>query len=187
MLEYGAKLSNIIKLRGRSMKRLVVIFDGEKYEPIFCDNINIKLENDEVILELKTSESVQTDNSIPSEQVMIAPSKDETFILTGDDYSSFIALSEFRRTENITEKKEGQKLEAFTIESETYDIQDMQSVSNAILGVISKEQEYLKKDYKVFKTSDPRYIYEDDNLFKLVETVVLCKEKDVAIKEINNS
>jgi len=198
MLEFGSKLSNIIKLnKGKKsmLKNLIVIFNGEEYEHIVCENISVNIENDNVVLNVVTKKDIEqpTDENAPTTQAIIAPTKDEVFLLSGDDYESFISLSDCRRPENmVPEKKEGQKLEAFTIESDTYDIQDLQSVSNATLDIISLEQKFLNKGYKTFKANNPRYIYENDNNFKLVETVVLCKEekekegKDV-IKEIKSN
>jgi len=195
MLEFGSKLSNIIKLdkEKKSMtKNLIVIFDGEEHEPIECKNISVNIENDNMILNVTTKKDIEhsTDENIPSNQGIIAPTENEVFFLSGDDYDSFIAISECRRSENmLTEKKEGRKLEAITIESSTYDIQDLQSVSNATLDIVAKEQELLNEGYKTFKANDPRYIYENDNNFKLVETVVLCKEekeKD-AVKETKSN
>lgn len=193
-LEFGSKLSNIIKLKKdkKSMKRLIVIMDGNEYEPMICKDITINIENDNIILNVNSEKVEQpVDESTPTEQGIISPTKTEVFSLTGDDYESFVALSEFRQSKNTIEKKEGDKLEAFTLESETYDIQDLQSVSNATLDIIYKEQDFLNKGYKVFKVNAPRYIYENDNNFKLVETVVLCKEekegKDVKVNETKSS
>jgi len=192
-LEYGAKLSNIIKLKGKkSMKKLVVVMDGNEYDPVVCKDIDINISDDVIILTIN-SETEQVENeNLPTENgiaITSSENENEIFPLTGEDLDTFVTLSEFRIAENTVEKKEGQKLEAITIESEVYDIQDLQSVSSATLDIIAKEQEYIKAGYKAFKTNNPKYIYESNNKnnFKLVETIVLCKVQKEESQDISKT
>jgi hypothetical protein len=191
-LDYGVKLSDIIKVERKSkMKKLVIVLNGSEFNALFCKEINLKIEDDCIKLLVEYDDDAteledEEQEAIPKVNGILPPSKDEIYILGGDDYESFEALSEFRHDDNIVEKKDNQKLVAITIESDTYNIQDLQSVSNAILDIIAKEQEFLSKGFKVFKNNIPRYSYEDENHFKLVETTVLSEEV-VKVQEANTA
>ena len=107
---------------------------------------------------------------------MIPAAETDSFLLKGDDLESFEMLSDFRRKENQGEKTKNDKLEAFTLESGTFDIQDLTSVQNAMLDIVEKEKQFIDNNYKVFKTNIPRFDYENVSNFKLVESVVLMKQ-----------
>ena len=172
---FGASLTNIISLKKGEVamattKKLVVIYDGDEYEPVNCQSVKIKFEGDTVILTVVLAK----DESQPVEDAVISTSPDETFELQGDDLEAFEALSDFRNVKyQSKEKNDSRSEEAHTIESETYDIQDLQSVQNAIYDLIEREKEFLNKEYIVFKYTVPKFDYKDKNLFKLVESVVL--------------
>jgi len=172
---FGASLTNIISLKKGEVamattKKLVVIYDGDEYEPVNCQSVEIKFEGDTVILTV----ALAKDESQPVEDAVISTSPDETFELQGDDLEAFEALSDFRNVEYQSKEKNDSKLEeAHTIESEVYDIQDLQSVQNAVYDLIEREKELLNKGYTVFKYTVPKFDYKDKNLFKLVESVVL--------------
>ena len=161
-------------------KKLVVIYDGDEYEPVNCQSVEIKFEGDTVILTVVLKEDEPqievTPNDAPAENAVISTSPDETFELQGDDLEAFEALSDFRNAKNQGKKEDDSQLETYIVESEIYDIQDLPSVQNAIFDLIEKEKEFLNKEYIVFKYTIPKFDYFDDkdkNLFKLVESVVL--------------
>lgn len=180
---FGASLTNIISLKKGEVamattKKLVVIYDGEEYEPVNCQSVKIQFEGDTVILTVALMkdepQTEVTPDDIPTENAVISTSPDETFELQGDDLEAFEALSDFRNVEyQSKEKNDSKSEEAHTVESEVYDIQDLQSVQNAIYDLIEREKELLSKGYKVFKYTVPKFDYKDKNLFKLVESVVL--------------
>lgn len=180
--QFGASLTNIIALKKGEVamattKKLVVIYDGEEYEPVNCRSVKIQFEGDTVILTVVLKEDepqIEVTPNAPVEDAVISTSPDETFELQGNDLEAFEALSDFRNVKYQSKEKNDSKLEeVHTIESETYDIQDLQSVQNAIYDLIEREKEFLNKEYTVFKYTIPKFNYKDKNLFKLVESVVL--------------
>jgi hypothetical protein len=180
--QFGASLTNIILLKKGEVamattKKLVVIYDGDEYEPVNCRSVKIQFEGDAVILTVVLKEDEPqtevTPDDIPTEDAVISTSPNETFELQGDNLEAFEALSDFRDDKNQGKKESNSELETYIVESETYDIQDLQSVQNAIFDLIEREKEFLNKEYTVFKYTVPKFDYKDGDLFKLVESVVL--------------
>ncbi len=147
---FGASLTNIISLKKGEVamattKKLVVIYDGDEYEPVNCQSVKIQFEGDTVILTVvlmkDEPQTEVTPNDAPVEDAVISTSPDETFELQGDDLEAFEALSDFRNVEYQSKEKNDSKLEeTHTIESEIYDIQDLQSVQNAVYDLIEREK-----------------------------------------------
>ena len=181
-ISFGASPMSIIAPRKGEVvvkvKKLVVTYDGELYDPVDCQSVTVKFEDDTIILDViltKTKEQSVTED-IPQVEAVIPPSTTDTFMLQGDDLESFELLSEFHRPENQISKTENDSLEAYTIESGIFNIQDLPSVQNAVLDVTEKEKQFIDSGYKVFKTNTPRFNYTEGDNFKLVESVVLIKQ-----------
>ena len=184
---FGINPSSIVfKKQGEVVvksKKLLVTYDGEKYEPVDCQSVTMVLEGDTIILDIvliKTEEQVK---DVPRAEAVIPASETATFMLQGDDLEAFSRLSDFSKKENQTQKTENDELEAHTLESGTFDIQDLTSVQNAILDIIARERQFINKGYKVFKTNTPRFDYENSSNFKLIESVVLIKPATEVVEE----
>jgi hypothetical protein len=196
--QFGVNLTNIIMLKKQGevevkTTKLAVIYDGEKQELINCQSVTVKFENDTIILDIVpvNEGDVQTTvdgpqaEDVPQIDVVVQAAATDTFLLQGDDLEGFELLSDFRRAENQGQKTESDILEAHTLMSGTFDIQDIMSVQNAILDIIEKEKYFIGQEYKVFKTNVPRFDYENSNNFTLVESVVLIKSVTAPVKELN--
>lgn len=192
-ISFGVNPINIIapKKQGEVVvktKKLLVTYDGEKQEPIDCQSIEVKFEDDTIILDivLVKDEEQQTEN-MPQTEAVIPTSETDTFMLQGDDLEAFELLSDFHHAENQGQKTENDKLEAYTLESGTFDIQDLTSVQNAMLDIVEKEKQFINQGFKVFKTNTPRFDYENSNNFKLVESVVLIKQTTVTTNVVEEN
>ena len=188
-ISFGVNLMHIItpKKQGEVVvktKTLLVTDDNLEYDPVDCQSVEIKFEGDNIILNVvlaEDNEEQQTENvpqteNMPQTEAVVPTSKTDTFMLQGDDLEAFELLSDFRHEENRGQKTENDKLAAYTLESGTFDIQDLTSVQNAMLDIVEKEKQYIDQGYKVFKIHTPRFDYENSSNFKLVESVVLIKQ-----------
>ena len=192
-ISFGVSPFNVIALKKqgevvvKKVKKLLVIYDGEEYDPVDCQSVEVKFEGDTIILNVVLAEDneEQQPENIPQAEAVVPTSKTDTFMLQGSDLDAFKALSDFRRKENLGEKTDDDKLEAHTLESGTFDIQDLTSVQNAILDIIEKEKQFIDRGYKVFKiNTPPRFDYEENgNNFKLIESVVLIPQLIKIVEE----
>lgn len=191
-ISFGVNLLSIItpekqgEVVVKKIKKLLVIYDEQEYNPVDCESVEIKFEGDTIVLNvvLAKDNEEQLEENMPQTEAVISTSKTDTFILQGGDLEAFEALSDFRRKENQKEKTDDDTLEAHTLESGTFDIQDLTSVQSAILDIVAKEKVFIDKDYKVFKiNTPPRFDYENSNNFKLVESVILLKQTTEIVKE----
>ncbi|MCK4829163.1 hypothetical protein KA005_76275 [bacterium] len=193
-ISFGVNLTNIIALKRKgevvkTVKKLLVIYNGEKQDPIDCQSVEVKFVGNTIILDivLVEDEEQQTEN-MPQTETVVPTSKTDAFILQGDDLDAFTVLSDFHREENQGQKTKNSKLTAYTLESGTFNIQDLMSVQNAVLDIVAKEKQFIDRGYKVFKTNTPpRFDYEDGNYFKLVESVVLIQPSTVPVETIEES
>ena len=191
-ISFGVNPFNVIALKKqgevvvKKIKKLLVIYDDLEYNPVDCESVEIKFEGDTIILNVVLAEEdneEQPTENVPQAEAVVPTSKTDTFMLQGSDLDAFEALSDFRRKENLGEKTDDDKLEAHTLESGTFDIQDLTSVQNAVLDVIEKEKQLIDKGYKVFKINTPRFDYENSNNFKLIESVVLIPQPTEIVEE----
>ena len=157
------------------MKKLIVSIDGEKLDPVVCSSINIQFEGDTVIVNGSTENVPEEDT--PTEDGVALPvhTSAESFLLQGDDLEAFKILSEFRREEFTMNKEDAEKPTAVVLESGVYNIQDQTAVQSASLDLVEQERKYVDDGYMVISTEIPKYEYETDFDFKLVESVVLSK------------
>lgn len=190
-ISFGVNLMSIItsKKQGevvvKKAKKLLVIYDELEYNPIDCQSIEIKFEGDTIILNVvlaKDNEEHQTEN-MPQTEAVVPASKTDIFVLQGNDLDAFETLSIFRRKENQEEKADSNTLETHTLESDTFDIQDLTSVQSAILDIVEKEKQFIDKGYKVFEINTPRFDYENSNNFKLIEVVELIQQSAKIVEE----
>ena len=192
-ISFGVNLMGIItsKKQGevvvKKTKKLLVIFDGDEYDPIDCQSVEVKFVDDTIILNVvltKDNEEQQVENA-PQAEAVVPTSKTDTFMLQGTDLEAFEALSDFRRKENQREKVDGDTPKTFTLESGTFDIQDLTSVQSAMLDIIAEEKQYIDRGYSVFKiNAPPRFDYEENgNNFKLVEFVELIQQSTKIVEE----
>lgn len=159
-------------------KKLLVTYNGEENEPVDCQSVEVKFEDDTIMLNIVTVKDGQEQpraEDIPQTEAVVPPAVTDKFVLQGDDLEAFELLSDLRRTENQGQKTENSTLEAHTIESGVFDIQDLMSVQNATLDIVEREKQFIDQGYTVFKTNTPRFDYENANNFKLVESIVLIK------------
>jgi len=190
--QYGATLKSIVELgeRGKQMARkLIVTIDGAAQPAIECSAVNVAFEDDTVVVKVSTLKntgfSKNTGSDGPSVDGLQPLTSTKVFRLMGDDLDAFMLLSDFRLEANKTEKIPDQSPRAVTIESETYDIQDLSAIQNASLDLIDKERRFLDDGYLVHSASEPRYEYEDANHFKLIETAVLFKADTAEVSTEN--
>lgn len=193
---FGATLSNIVALQkqgevGMKAKKLLMTYNGDKYASVDCQSVTLNVEDDTILLDIvlmedeehSTENTSQVKEDVPQTEAVIPASITDTFALQGDDLESFELLSDFHKTENCDQKTEGDELIAHTLESGVFNIQDLSSVQNAVLDIIEKEKQFIDQGYKVFKSNTPRFDYENDSNFKLVESVVLIAK---TVKKENN-
>jgi len=185
VISYGATLHNIVPLtkenKGNKMKKVVITIDGIATEAIICNDLNVKYGNETINIDLHTF--VVEKGIAPSPSVDGFGNEEEevstsSYELQGDDLDAFAMLSEFRMTQNKTEKIEGVTPTAVTIESELYNIQDSPSVQNASMDLMEREHDSLQNGSKVYNVSNPRFVFEDKDNFKLIETAVLYKDTE---------
>lgn len=190
-ISFGVNLMSIItsKKQGevvvKKAKKLLVIYDELEYNPIDCQSIEIKFEGDTIILNVvlaKDNEEHQTEN-MPQTEAVVPASKTDIFVLQGNDLDAFETLSIFRRKENQEEKADSNTLETHTLESDTFDIQDLTSVQSAILDIVEKEKQFIDKGHKVIKVNTPKFDYENSNNFKLIEVVELIQQSAKIVEE----
>ncbi|MEA3341110.1 MAG: hypothetical protein U9R15_14190 [Chloroflexota bacterium] len=184
---FGANLTNIIapkRKRGKVVKtqKLMVTYDGEVQKPVDCQSISVKFNGDAIILDIvsaeKEIEQSEFSEDAPQTEAVVPAAVTDKFELQGDDLEALELLSDFRRKENQGEKTDETKLEAFTLESGTFDIQDLTSVQNAMLDIVEKEKQFIDQGYIVFKANVPRFNYENNNNFKLIESAVLINSNN---------
>ena len=193
---------NIILLKKRGevivkVKKLLVTYGGERQEPIDCQAVEIRFEGDTILLNIVLVEdaeaqhkAVQSDKpqvDEPQVTAVVPIAATDKFVLQGDDLEAFEMLSDFRREENTGQKTENDKLEAYTLESGVFDIQDLASVQNATMDIVAKEKVFIDSGYKVFKINIPRYDYENNNNFKLIESVVLLKPVGTVVDNVEDN
>ena len=191
-ISFGANPMNIVVPRKGEVvvktKKLLVTYGGEKQEPINCQSVTMKLEGDNIILDIvlveKEEQSQPSTEDMPQVEAVVPAAVTDKFMLQGDDLESFELLSDFRRDENQGQKAENDKSETYMLESGTFDIQDLSSVQSAMLDIVEKEKQFIEQGYKVFKANTPRFDYENDNNFKLTESVVLMKQATKPITEM---
>lgn len=184
--QFGIKPADLVVLnkKGKAVKKLVVVYNGEKYEPVNCKEVSVQFQDDTITLNIVLADDKPQPEESPVTDAVMSTTKDEIFLLKGDDLEAFTALSEFRNNENQNSPTEVTKREAHILESEIYDIQDLQSVQSAILDLVGAEKKFLENDYIVLKYSPPRFAYEEDEShFKLIESVVLCKKEAATISK----
>lgn len=184
--QYGATLQSIVKLgkRGEQMetRKLVMVLNGDKQDPIECATLNVQIEGDTIVVDVRTAEQ-PVDEGAPAADGLAVSEMTNNFRLQGEDLDAFEMLSDFRLLDNKTVAEEGKTFVAVTLESSVYNIQDLSAVQNASLELMEKERKYLADGYKVYTVSTPRYDYESTNHFKLIETASLYKETEVASVE----
>ncbi len=179
VVQFGATLQSLVKLgkRGNQMetKKLVLVINGKRQDPIACNMLNFQIEGDTVTLEASL---VADTEEAPAVDGIDSVMNDTIFMLQGDDLDALTLLSDFRAEPNKITGEDGLPPVAVTIESGVYNIQDMTAIQNASLDLIAQERTYLDDGYQVVEVSVPRYIYENINDFKLIETAVLHKTAD---------
>ena len=177
-------------------KKLIIVYDKLEYNPIDCQSATIEFEGDTIRLNVILTKDKDEDEeapslsqlpdsrlkNVPQAKAIIPAAKTDMFMLQGDDLEAFEQLSSFHFEGNQRQKTKKDKLQAYTLESGVFDIQDLTSIQNAILDIVEKEKQYIDQGYKVFKTNVPRFDYENDNNFKLVESVVLMPPADTLVK-----
>ena len=192
-IQFGATPFDIVALkekRGEVMgtKKLIVVYDKLEYNPIDCQSVTMEFEGDTIRLNVTLAKGEESQlpadqlANVPQAKAIIPAAKTDMFMLQGDDLEAFELLSSFHSAENRRQKTENDKLQAHTLASAVFDIQDLTSIRNAILDIVEKEKQYIDQGYKVFKTNVPRFDYENDNDFKLVESVVLMPPVDAPVK-----
>lgn len=184
MHEYGATLSGIASLgqRGKEMetRKLIVIVDGDKYDPIECDSINISFENGTIKVDVLTATKVApTTEEAPAEKGFTVAEYTDKFSLSGPDLMAFESLSKFRDDSNKSTETAGKFI---SIETEKYNIQDMNSVQAAILDLVEKESNQLTEGQKVVSVNFVEFKYVDDDNFILIETAILSDPEEVPEK-----
>ena len=186
--QFGANLSSIIKLRkeNNQMKKLIVFFNGEEQAPLDVSSVDLKITDDgtlilniestptqyDVTAGQKDATPVDTLKDAPSAKGIIQPSdNNEIFLLQGEALEIFkdnSVIFGLRKPENIIkEKNDTVPLTVFIIESNAYNIQDMESVKKATTDLIHKEKDLITKGFKTFKVETPQFIFTDENNFKL--------------------
>lgn len=188
-LQYGANLMNIVALQKKQgevvkTKKLLVTYDGEEYAPVDCQSVTVKMDGDTIILNVVLAKDEDITDTKSTEAPGLADSvikttENDTFLLKGDDLESFEVFSEFRKKENRAEKEDSATLIEQVLDSGVFDIQDLTSVQNAILDIVDKEKKLIDQGYRVFKTDTPKFIYENNNNFKLTESVILIEPTKV--------
>lgn len=162
-----------------SVTKLLVNWNGNEYEPIECSQVGIEfLGENTVILKIATvSDDDDSSMKIESPPVdAVIPSDDTTeYDLQGEDLTTFENLSGFRHDDNKGKKTEDSRCISDVLESNTYDIRELQSVQDAILHLVEQEKQHIDKGYKVFQVSCPKFEYTDSYNFKLTEHVVLLE------------
>ncbi len=181
--QFGVNLSNIIPVkRKRSMsKKLVVFFNDEEQEPIEVANIDIQINNDTIVLRINsknvTQNTTETALDTPSVDGIVASHVEEKFLLKGEDLESFETLSELRN--NRATKQKGITPIQHIIETQVFNIQDIQSVDQATMELLNAEQKLINSGYKMLEVNTPEFIFEEDaEHFKLIETCILCQIKE---------
>ncbi len=190
-ISFGADPISIIMPKSKGdvvgTKKLLVTYDGEEQEPINCQSIIVKYEDDTIMLNIILVKENEESSVSPQAEAVIPPSKTDTFALQGDDLESLELLSDFRKKENQVQKFEkGEAKYEHIIESGMFDIQDLTSIESAIFDIITKEKQLIDKGYKVFKPTPPVFKYEDSNVFKLVESVSLIKQATNIVEKKNS-
>ena len=183
---YGATLQNIVPLDPRgavmSHKQLVVVVDGDRYEPIECGLVNISLNGDTVVVDVSTVAASKQPKEEMKVGFVTSENTGDTFEMQGADLADFNLISPFRSGEHLVEDGfdpgvEQENYHAVELETAKYDIQDLTSVTAAIHDLVKKEQECIDNGNKVDTVQTPVFIYENANTFRLVEKAVLYKEQ----------
>jgi hypothetical protein len=176
--EFGSTLSHIIKGKEimKQSKKLIVYFNGEEQEAINISSIKMELADDNIILHIDTEkEEISLIEDTPSVDGILIPSSAETFLLQGDDLEAFQNLSEFHNPKNHVKEKDTITPVHQTLETSTYNIQDIQSVEQATMELLEIEQKFIKEEFKVIKVDIPKFIYEEDGIhFKLRQECDVC-------------
>ena len=107
----GATLTNIIALKkqGEVVKttKLRVSYNGEEYDPVDCQSVSVKLENDTILLDIiLADDKVVEKPPVPQAEAVVPAKPTDIFILQGDDLEAFQMLSIFAREEHHREKAE---------------------------------------------------------------------------------
>jgi len=196
--QFGASLSNIITLKRKeksmsSPKKLIVFFDGEEQEPIEVTNVELKFDNDTIVLHINSDRKEKSSadkeplqiiasKDVPSEDGIIAPHVEEKFLLKGADLEAFEAMSELRA--NRIEDAGSVTPTYHVIESSTFNIQDIQSVTQSTMELLKAEHELVADGFKALDIKTPEFIFEtDQEHFKLIQTCTICKVEKVSTEE----
>lgn len=193
--QFGATLSSIIPKRKEAMnktKKLVVYFNGEEQDSIEVSDVRLFLGGDFIKLHIDTIEE-EKENELPTEEEgapsskgVVDPTQAEIFLLSGDELESFEVLSSFRQKENISENRENISPIHHIIETNVYNITDINSVDNAKMDLINAENTLIAQGYKVFKVKTPKFQFNGNIYFKLIENCILCKVENVQQETVDN-
>jgi len=188
-ISFGANAISIIAPKNQGeiivkSKKLLVTYDGEEQEPIVCQSVTVKYEDDTIMLNIVlTKDDEKQAEAVPQAEAVIPTSKTDVYTLQGDDLESFEMLSSFRKSENCIQKTNNSELEIYVLKSGTFDIQDISSIENAMLDIVAKEQQLIDSGYKVFNINTPKFDYENNNNFKLIESAELIKQSIEVVEE----
>jgi len=165
-----------------SATKLLVNWNGDNYDPLECKSVSVTLEDGAIHLNVVLMDDKEhIADDVPQTDAVATPDLADKFKLQGDDLESFEMLSLFRKDENKGEKTETTILEAHTLESGTFNIQDLSSVQNSVLDIMAKEKVLIDAGCKVFQLNTPRFEYVTKNDFKLVEVVVLVRDSAIPV------
>lgn len=169
-----------------SHSKVIIEVDGIVAETIPCEDVNITFDGDSIIVKVSSADGAGVDSDAPTPDGFSIPETSENLQLTGEDLESFDLLSEFRIPENRTKKIKDVESDAVTVESESYNIQDLASIQNASLDLIERERKFLDDGYLVISSEVPKYVYENFNYFKLIETAVLYKAEKATATSVED-
>lgn len=189
--QFGAGLSSIIKPKKKEKemntpKKLVVFFNGEEQAPIEVADVTLNVQDNTIVLQINTpaeeeKNKSQKPSAIPSEDApsvegILVPEDlpNETFMLKGADLKALENLSVLRA--NRIEKKGNATPTHHLIETSIFNIQDVQSVQNAIMELVDAERKLVEDGYAALDVKTPEFVFEDANeYFKLTQACVLVQ------------
>lgn len=200
--KFGAVAGNILEMnrtkKGSKKMKVILIVDNQEFT--FQDAIvNIRYCNNTCNVHIgdigtKVPEINPIDQiaqNCPDVVGFVGPNtKQEQFLLQGDDLDTFIMTSPFRDEKNTSEEVTKGVTDA-QLETNLYDImQNNNAVTDAIKELVEQERALIDRGYKVVKVGEPvfKFSVEDpeQNEFKLVEIALLVEkseETDVSNKE----
>lgn len=192
---FGVGLSQVIFLSKEkdSMstegKKLVVIYNGEPQEPLEISRVHMDIQEQNIILHIDTLDNVSPEvesKKIPAE-VSPIPEEDtpstngvaieniqQNFELSGEDLTKYEARSDLRTTRIQEEGSETSKIVHIS-ETATYNIQNVDSVENALQELLDAECSLVNQGYRALFIENPQFVFEADGMnFKLVQSCTLC-------------